>query len=49
MSNLTQFRQQIDDFMGHHPQSPLGHDARYDFSGLKYYDEADDWVIETES
>ncbi len=39
MSQLTNFRAQIDDFMGGHPQSPLNHDQQLDFAGLNYYDE----------
>lgn len=35
---LEHFRSQIDDFMGHHPQSPLDADERSDFTGLNYYD-----------
>lgn len=48
MSNLTQFRQQIDDFMRHHPQSPLDHDQRANFVGLNYYDENPALIIESE-
>lgn len=35
--NLRQFRQQIDDFMRQHPQSPLDGAARRQFKGLNYY------------
>ncbi len=38
MNELQQLRAQIDDFMGHHPQSPIPADQRWDFKGLNYYD-----------
>ncbi|MBP6016250.1 MAG: DUF1684 domain-containing protein [Candidatus Promineofilum sp.] len=34
---LQIFREQIDDFMQFHPQSPLDDDQRGDFGGLSYY------------
>ena len=39
MSELTEFRESKDHFMGHDPQSPLTDDQKRGFSGLKYYDE----------
>ena len=48
MSQLSQFRAQIDDFMGHHPQSPLEGDARHNFEGLNYFEENDDLVLTVE-
>lgn len=39
MNHLAQFRDRIDDFMGHHPQSPLDADQRVEFEGLPYYEE----------
>lgn len=36
---LSNFREQIDDFMQFHPQSPLDDDRRDSFTGLDYYDE----------
>ena len=42
---LEQFRAQIDDFIGHHPQSPLSTEDRYDFEGLNYYEANDDLII----
>jgi uncharacterized protein (DUF1684 family) len=46
MNQLEDFRQQIDEFMGHHPQSPLGHEERHDFKGLAYYDENEDLILD---
>ncbi len=42
MSQLQELRQQIDDFMSHHPQSPLTRDQQKAFEGLDYYDENPD-------
>ncbi|MCH7745828.1 MAG: DUF1684 domain-containing protein [Chloroflexi bacterium] len=39
MSELTEFRESKDHFMGHDSQSPLTDDQKRGFSGLKYYDE----------
>ena len=36
---LRDFREQIDDFMQFHPQSPLDDDQRAAFTGLAYYDD----------
>ena len=44
-TQLKDFREQIDDFMQFHPQSPLGDDQRDDFRGLDYYDENPALVI----
>jgi uncharacterized protein (DUF1684 family) len=46
MNQLEDFRQQIDEFMGHHPQSPLGHEERHNFKGLAYYDENEDLILD---
>ncbi len=48
MSALTQFRQQIDDFMGQHPQSPLDDEDKRHFTGLNYYDETPDTIFEVD-
>lgn len=48
MSELTDFRQQIDEFMRQHPQSPLEEEQRATFAGLAYYEENDDLVFEVE-
>ena len=48
MSQLQDFRNEIDDFMKQHPQSPLDHDQRHRFTGLDYYDNNQDLVIEVE-
>ena len=37
--HLQAFRQQIDDFMQFHPQSPLDEEQRDNFHGLSYYDD----------
>ena len=39
MSNLRRFRAEIDDFLAHHPQSPLDETQREQFRGLAYYTE----------
>lgn len=44
MNELQDLRDQVDDFMAHHPQSPLTWEQREAFSGLDYYD-ADDAMI----
>lgn len=48
MSQLQDFRREIDQFMKGHPQSPLDHDQRHDFNGLDYYDYNQDLVMEVE-
>ena len=45
MSNIAHFRAQIDDFIAHHPQSPLTANQRIDFDGLKYYEPNDALVM----
>jgi len=37
MSELTEFRAAVDDFMAHHPQSPLDHHQKASFKGLNYF------------
>jgi len=39
MLNLNEFRAEKDDFFSHHPQSPLSHEQKHSFSGLKYFPE----------
>lgn len=46
MSELQQFRDQVDDFMGHHPQSPIPQDERYEFEGLNYFGPNPDLIFE---
>ena len=41
MNELQDLRDQIDDFLAHHPQSPLTWEQREAFSGLDYYDDND--------
>jgi uncharacterized protein (DUF1684 family) len=48
MNELTRFRQQINEFMAHHPQSPLDHEQKATFSGLNYYEEDDAYILEGE-
>lgn len=45
---LRDFRDQIDDFMQFHPQSPLDDEQREDFRGLAYYDYNPDQVFRVE-
>jgi uncharacterized protein (DUF1684 family) len=44
-ANLRDFRDQIDDFMQFHPQSPLDDNQRENFRGLAYYDYNPDLVL----
>jgi uncharacterized protein (DUF1684 family) len=46
MNELQQLRNQIDDFMGQHPQSPIPHDQRLDFHGLNYYAPNSDLIFQ---
>jgi uncharacterized protein (DUF1684 family) len=39
MSDLTDFRAELDEFMAYHPQSPLDDDQQEAFAGLDYYPE----------
>jgi hypothetical protein len=48
MSELSEFRTAIDEFLGHHPQSPLDWDQRATFKGLKYFPENLDLVLQVE-
>jgi hypothetical protein len=48
MGHLEQFRREIDEFMRYHPQSPLDHDQRHEFSGLNYYDLDESLILEVE-
>ncbi len=49
MSQLTDFREAIDDFFGNHPQSPLEQDDRVSFTGLNYYIENKDLALVVEA
>ncbi len=42
MSDLEEFRQAKDHFMGHDPDSPLAQDQKAAFSGLRYFTENSD-------
>lgn len=48
MSQLTDFRKEVDQFLKYHPQSPLEHAQQHDFDGLSYYDFNPDLVLEVE-
>ena len=48
MSEIQTFRQQVDEFMGRHPQSPLGYQAQRTFNGLSYYEPNPDYIVEAE-
>jgi len=39
MSELTDFRRSKNEFFAEHPQSPLTHEQRENFTGLVYFDE----------
>jgi len=39
MTRLERFRKDKDQFFRTHPQSPLTHEQRHNFEGLKYFDE----------
>ena len=48
MTALQQFRSQIDDFLGNHPQSPLSWEQQASFSGLSYYPENEELAFEVD-
>jgi uncharacterized protein len=39
MFNLKEFRAEKDEIFAHHPQSPLTHEQKHSFEGLKYFPE----------
>ena len=45
---LQRFRQSVNDFMHRHPQSPLDHNQRYNFTGLPYYPENPDLIVDVD-
>lgn len=47
-AELIDFRGQVDDFMQHHPQSPLDWQQKQDFSGIEYFPENEVLVLEVE-
>lgn len=49
MGQLEQFRNEVDEFMQYHPQSPLEDDQRQDFEGLHYYEPREDLILEVEA
>lgn len=46
MNQLKHFREQVDEFMARHPQSPLSPAQQADFEGLAYYDHNPDLAFE---
>ena len=48
MSELIQFRTDVDDFFQFHPQSPLDDEQRDNFAGLAYYPENEDLIFEVD-
>ena len=44
--DIHEFRRQIDDFMGKHPQSPLAYGQQDHFRGLNYYEPDPAYVLE---
>jgi uncharacterized protein (DUF1684 family) len=48
MSQLTELRQEIDQFMKFHPQSPLEPEQREVFEGLDYFDYNEQLVLEVD-
>ncbi len=47
-ADLIDFRGQVDDFMQHHPQSPLDWQQKQDFTAIDYYPENEDLILEVE-
>lgn len=45
MDKYQTFREQVDEFMQHHPQSPLGEAERLYFRGLFYYEPTPGYVV----
>jgi uncharacterized protein (DUF1684 family) len=48
MDHLQSLRKDIDEFLKHHPQSPLGHDKQESFEGLDYYEVNPALILEVE-
>ena len=48
MNELAHFRNEVDQFMGFHPQSPLSADQRADFDGLPYFAENEALILAVE-
>lgn len=48
MSQLTDFRRQLDEFFAGHPQSPLTSGQKEDFDGLSYFEPNPDLALEVE-
>jgi uncharacterized protein (DUF1684 family) len=48
MSELADLRQEIDEFMKYHPQSPLEPEQQEAFAGLNYFEENGDLILKVE-
>lgn len=48
MNELAHFRNEVDQFIGFHPQSPLSADQRADFDGLPYFAENEALILAVE-
>lgn len=48
MDQLAQFRHEVDHFFKDHPQSPLEHEQRHEFTGLIYYSPNENLILEVE-
>jgi uncharacterized protein (DUF1684 family) len=48
MTDLLQFRTEVDDFFHFHPQSPLDDEQRDNFQGLNYYDDDENYIFEVD-
>ncbi len=48
MTTINNFREQKDDFFASHPQSPLTHEQKTNFEGLKYFGDDPDFTYEVE-
>jgi len=47
-ADLVDFREQVDDFMEHHPQSPLDWEQKQEFEGIEYFEENEALILEVE-
>ena len=47
MTDLDHFRQEIDNFLRHHPESPLDQEQKLGFDGLDYFPTAPSLIIKT--
>jgi len=47
-ADLMDFREQVDDFMQHHPQSPLDWQQKQAFTAIEYYAENEELILDVE-